>query len=255
MKQRARKGLCTLVKTMNPFIQSSATGNCEHGVNSGVSRMTSVATRVFGFALAVIVLAVSAVSMADETGIAAFEGHVVLEAVGDDPFVPSFRLGEQLVFRQGNGTEWVSPSGAILDGRSVPSLFVKVIGHPFDGTFRKSAVSYDYAVKSKQHSWETAQRMFYEALLVEGVPESDAKVMYLLLSGSGTRWALPGPNSCFSRCHTDAKELEWRPRVDNEKLLALIAWAQADNPELDQIDQRARATILEPGPHIFGVME
>ena len=212
-------------------------------------------SRVFGFVLVMTVLAVSAVSQARESDGATFEGRVVLEPVGDDPFVPEFRLGEQLVFRQGDGTEWISPSGAILDGRSVPSLFVKVIGHPFESTFRKSAVSYDYAVKSKQQPWETAQRMFFDALLVEGVPESDAKVMYLLLSGSGTRWALPGPNSCFSRCHTDSKELEWRPRVDDEKLLALIAWTQADNPELDQIDQRARATILEPGPHIFGVME
>lgn len=211
--------------------------------------------RVFGFVLLMTVLAVSAVSQAQQSDGASFDGRVVLEPVGDDPFVPKFRLGEQLVFRQGDGTEWISPSGAILDGRSVPSLFVKMIGHPFESTFRKSAVSYDYAVKSKQQPWEMAQRMFHEALLVEGVSESDAKVMYLLLSGSGTRWAMRGPNSCFSRCHTDSKELEWRPRVDDEKLLSLIAWIQADNPELDQIDRRARATILEPGPHIFGVME
>jgi len=213
------------------------------------------AVRLFPVALVISVLAVSAISLAEETGGAGFEGRVVLEPVGGDPFVPSYRLGERLVFLQGNGTEWISPAGAILDGRSVPSLFVKVIGHPFESTFRKSAVTYDYAVKIKQHSWETAQRMFQEALLAEGISESDAKVMYLLLSGSGTRWALPGPNSCFSRCHTDSKELEWRPRVDDEKLLSLVAWVQADNPELDQIDQRARATILEPGPHIFGVME
>jgi Protein of unknown function (DUF1353) len=195
------------------------------------------------------------IALAEEIGGGTFEGQVVLQPVGDDQFVPSFRLEETLLFRQGDGTEWISPAGVILDGRSVPSLFVKVIGHPFEGTYRKSAVSYDYAVKVKEGTWETAQRMFFDALLTEGVAEPEAKVMYLLLSGSGTRWAMRGPNSCFSRCHTDSRELEWRPRVDNDKLLALIAWAQTDNPDLDQIDVRARASILEPGPHIFGVMD
>ncbi len=227
----------------------------EHCFGNAARRAAACARRVCAFALVVSMLAASLIALAEEVGGAAFEGRVVLEPVGDDPFVPLYRLGEQLVFRQGNGTEWISPAGVILDGRSVPTLFVKVFGHPFEGSFRKSAVSYDYTVRRKQVSWEAAQRMFYEALRAEGVVESDAKVMYLLLSGSGTRWALPGPNSCFSRCHTDAKELEWRPRVDDEKLLSLITWTQVDNPGLDQIDQRARATILEPGPHIFGVME
>ena len=200
-------------------------------------------------------LVFSVIALAEEIGGGAFEGQVVLQPVGDDQFVPSFRLEKTLLFRQGDGTEWISPAGVILDGRSVPSLFVKVIGHPFEGAYRKSAVSYDYAVKIKERTWETAQRMFFEALLTEGIAEPEARVMYLLLSGSGTRWAMRGPNSCFSRCHTDSKELEWRPRVDNDKLLALIAWVQTDNPDLDQIDVRARSTILEPGPHIFGVMD
>lgn len=237
-----------LVQTVNVFIRSSAVGKREHRVKRDAARM-------FLVVLAASVLAMTAAALAEESAGAAFEGRVVLEPVGDDPFVPTFRLGERLVFRQGNGTEWISPPGAILDGRSVPSLFVKVIGHPFEGTFRKSAVSYDYAVKVKERTWEAAQRMFFEALRTEGVAEPEARVMYLLLSGSGTRWAMRGPNSCFSRCHTDAKELEWRPRVDDDKLLALLEWAKTDNPDLDQIDLRARATILEPGPHIFGVMD
>ena len=202
--------------------------------------------------LAVASFLSTAAVLAQESAGDSFEGNVVLESVGDDPFVPAFRLGQTLVFRQANGEEWISPSGAIVDGRSVPGVFVQLKGHPFEGNFRKSAVTYDYAVKIKQREWETTLRMFYDALRVEGIVEADAKSMYMILSGAGTRWAMRGPNSCFSRCHVDSKELEWRPRVDGDKLLSLVEWVEAENPDLDQIDERARATIVEAGPHIFG---
>lgn len=208
---------------------------------------------LLGLAMVFVALARPLLAPAEQAAGARFEGEVAMEAIGDDPFVPSFRLTEKLVFLQSDGTQWVSPPDAVVDGRSMPTLFMQLIGHPFESTFKKSAVSYDYAVKTKQHTWEEAQRMFYEALLTEGVAQAEAKVMYLLLSGSGTRWAMPGPDSCFSRCHTDAKELEWRPRVDNEKLASLANWVRADDPTLEQIDERARATIVERGPHIFGV--
>lgn len=190
----------------------------------------------------------------DNTG-GVFEGKVVLKPVGDDPFVPSFRLQETLLFRQGGGMEWISPEGAIVDGRSVPTLFVQLTGQPFESSFRKSAVTYDHAVKRKHREWELVLRMFYDALRTEGVEEAEAKSMYLVLSGSGTRWVLRDEKNCFGRCHADARELEWRPRVDDERLLSLVPWVQAENPDLDQIDQRARATIIEAGPHIFGVMD
>lgn len=238
---------------MTTFTEAAA-GDCRETRHRCVApaRLASIA-RTFGVAALSIGLAGPGMAPAEQASVARFEGSVVMEPIGDDPFVPSFKLTRRLVFSQSDGTQWISPPDALVDGRSMPTLFVQLFGHPFDSTFRKSAVSYDHAVKTKQYSWEAAQRMFHEALLTEGVAPDDAKVMYLLLSGSGTRWAMRGPNSCFSRCHTDAKELEWRPRVDNEKLVSLTSWVRTEDPSLDQIDQRARATIVEKGPHIFGV--
>jgi len=96
--------------------------------------------------------------------------------------------------------------------------------------------------------------MFYEAAVTEGVAPGEAKVMYTVLSASGTRWALHGPNSCFSRCHVSEEQLEWRPRVDHDKLVSLLSWVRAEDPSLDEIDQRANQTIIEKGPHIFGTL-
>ncbi len=183
-----------------------------------------------------------------------FDGQVVLERLDDDPFVPRFRLIGELQFRQAAGQMWVTPAKTILDGRSVPTVFVQLFGNPLEGVFSKTAVSYDYAVKRKNSSWEQAQRMFYEAAITEGVAPGEAKVMYTVLSASGTRWALHGPNSCFSRCHVSEEQLEWRPRVDHDKLVSLLSWVRAEDPSLDEIDQRANQTIIEKGPHIFGTL-
>jgi len=190
----------------------------------------------------------------DELVAGAFDGTAIIERLDGGPFSPQWRLTEELLFRRASGEVWVTPSGAMLDGRSVLKLFVQLIGQPFESAFRKTAISYDYAVKSKYHPWRDAQRMFYEGAVAEGVVPIDAKVMYLLLSASGTRWALHGPNSCFNRCHNGNKELEWRPRVDDEKLVSLVSWVREDAPSLDAIDQRASEVIIEKGPHIFGAV-
>ncbi len=191
---------------------------------------------------------------ADAKGKGKFEGHAKLERLDDDPFVARFRLISELRFDQAGGDIWVTPSNCILDGRSVPPMFVHLFGHPFEREFRKTAITYDYAVISKYHPWKKAQRMFYEGMLTEGVEPVEAKVVYMLLSASGSRWASHGPDSCFSRCHTGNKELEWRPRVNDEKLVSLLDWVRKENPSLEAIDQRASDAIIEKGPHIFGAV-
>ena len=213
----------------------------------------SMTRLVVGMVMATLTISVS-VAETDEMVGGTFEGSAVVKPLAGDPFVTRFQLTEELLFRQAGGEVWVTPSNAVLDGRSMPTLFVQLIGNPLESEFRKSAISYDYAVKSKYHPWRDTQRMFYDGVMTEGVARGEAKVMYLLLSASGSRWALHGPNSCFTRCHTGNKELEWRPRVDDEKLVLLVNWVRADDPSLDAIDQRANEVIIEKGPHIFGAI-
>lgn len=193
-------------------------------------------------------------STTDEAVGGRFEGDAELERLDDDPFVPRFRVISELRFEQASGEVWLTPADSIVDGRSVPLMFIQLAGNLFDRKFRKTAITYDYAVQSKYHSWKKVHRMFYDGTLTEGVQPLEAKVMYLLLSASGSRWAPHGPDSCFSRCHNGAEELEWRPRVDEEKLASLLNWVRTENPSLEAIDQRASAAIIEKGPHIFGTV-
>ena len=183
-----------------------------------------------------------------------FVGSGQIEQVKDDPFVAHFRLLDELRYEESDGQVWVTPSNAILDGRSVPLLFNKLIGNPFELDFPKTAITYDYAVKSKFHSWKSAQRMFYDGALTEGVDPVKAKIMYTLLSASGSRWAQHTADGCFSRCHNRFRELEWRPTVNEQQLVSLLDWVRQENPSLDQIDRKANVVIIDQGPHIKGSM-
>jgi hypothetical protein len=191
---------------------------------------------------------------ADEVAGGKFEGSGQIVQLNDDPFVTHYRLVDELRFEQADGEAWVTPSNAILDGRSMPQLFIKLIGNPFDLDFRKTAITYDFAVKSKYHPWKRAQRMFYDGAVTEGVDPVEAKVMYTLLSASGSRWAQHSPDGCFNRCHNRFKELEWRPTINEQQLISMLDWVRKENPTLDAIDERASEVIIDKGPHISGTM-
>ena len=184
-----------------------------------VQRLARTVALVTGIVFLALVIVSDDADGAGAIGKGRFEGRAELERLDDDPFVARFRLIGELRFDQAGGEIWLTPRNSILDSQSMPPMFIQLIGHPFEREFRKTAVTYDFAVKSKYHPWKKAQRMFYEGTLIEGVEPIEAKVMYMLLSASGSRWAPHGPDSCFSRCHTGNKELEWRPRVNEEKLV------------------------------------
>jgi len=215
--------------------------------------MIAVVTLVFATAMLVLPDEVNSARVDALTG-GKFIGSGQIEQLKDDPFVTHFRLIDELRFEQADGEVWVTPSNAILDGRSVPLLFNKLIGNPFNLDFRKTAITYDFAVKSKFHPWKRAQRMFYDGAVTEGVDPVKAKVMYTLLSASGSRWAQHSPDGCFNRCHNRFKELEWRPTVNEQQLISLLDWVRKENPSLDEIDQKASTAIIDNGPHIKGSM-
>jgi Protein of unknown function (DUF1353) len=178
-----------------------------------------------------------------------FEGKVVVEWM-DDPFVSTMRLTEEFGYREAKGRLWKVPAGQVLDGKGLPPLFRALIGQPFDGGFRKSAVVYDFSAHKMTERWDAAQRMFYEASVTEGVLPQDAKAMYLVLATQGSRWEIPG-SRCFGSCHGSTAPLEWRPVVDERKVNNLLSWVRASDPTLEEIDKRALTAIRAYGPHIF----
>jgi len=196
----------------------------------------------------------SASAFADEGGHTAggsFEDKVIVEWL-DDPYVLKLRLLEDFTFREPTAI-WVVPAGSIVDGRSLPTLFRSLFGRPFESNFRKTAVVYDYAAKSRQRSWAESQRMFYNGLLAEGVIPGEAKVMYMLLNATGSRWEIQGSTDCYGRCHHPRNaDLRWSPKVRDDEVIALMNWVRNENPSLDEIDSRVEQVIIEASPHMIG---
>ena len=178
-----------------------------------------------------------------------FEGRVAVDTV-DEGFVPSIRALEDFGFRQSTGKFWKVARGEVFDGKGMPPLLCDLAGPPYAGSFRKSSMVYESATQRRTEKWDEAQRMFFEAALVEGVAPHDAKVMYLLLAIQGSRWEVPG-SRCFGSCHGVSGPLEWRPVINEARTAELMSWVRAADPKLEEIDRRAQSAIRAYGPHIF----
>jgi len=178
-----------------------------------------------------------------------FEGRVVVEWL-DDPFVPTMRLAEPFAYEQSKGKIWKVPQGHVIKGRGMPPLFRDLIGQPFYGGYRKASIVYDHATQEMKQPWDEAQLMFLEASMAEGINESEAKAMYMLLRAQGSRWEVPG-SRCYGSCHGKTEPLLWRPTVDEAVVDDLLGWVRRDNPSLLQIEQFAETAVLDRGPHVF----
>ena len=199
------------------------------------------------FLVLIMTAAMSVAGIAAENG--EFEGRVMVEWL-DDPFVPTMLLVEPFAYRQPEGKVWAVPDGHIIKGRGLPPLFRDLIGQPFNSGFRKSSIVYDYVTQQMTEPWDDAQKMFLDASIAEGVTQSEAKAMYLLLRAQGSRWEVPA-STCYGHCHGKTEPLLWRPAVDEKVVSNLLGWVRRNNPSLQEIEQRAQTAILDPGPHVF----
>ncbi len=103
--------------------------------------MTSLSmTKLLPVVLVAVCAAPMSVASEEDFAGGTFEGRVVAEW-SDDPFIPKMRLKEELLFRQNGGDTWVVPADATVDGRSMPKLFVSLVGDPFTSGFLRSAVT------------------------------------------------------------------------------------------------------------------
>jgi hypothetical protein len=89
-----------------------------------------------------------------------------------------------------DGVRWIAPTGAIVDGASIPRFAWSVIGGPFEGKYRKASVIHDVACQVQKRPWESVHEMFYHAMLASDVGELKAKTMYAAVYHFGPRWTI-----------------------------------------------------------------
>lgn len=162
-----------------------------------------------------------------------FVGRVAVEWLDENGDSRSMRLLEEFAFVDPTGRVWAVPKGAVINGASIPRLFWSLIGPPFIGAYRRASVVHDYYCEERSEPWLSVHRMFYEASLAGGVPESTAKVMYFAIYGAGPRWAEAKPGDRAGRPRALPA-----PRLSEASAHAIEEWIEADNPSLADIEAR-----------------
>jgi hypothetical protein len=186
-------------------------------------------------------------SQADEPR---FSGRLVFELVEEVALDHKLRLLEDFAFRDEHGREWLAPRGALLDGWTLPRGLRGLPRLPLESEFRKSAVLHDHFSQAKTASWRDVHRLLYSASLAEGIPPTEAKMLYMTVYASGWRWE-PKGSSCYGSCHAAAAMLAWRPDALAAELAPVAEWLQRSDPGLEQIEHRVDAALQRPGPHLF----
>jgi hypothetical protein len=199
--------------------------------------------------LAGVVCALGVCSL-PQAGDAEFSGKVVLEVLDDLALDHKLRLLQDFAFHDERGRVWLAPQGAVLDGWSIPRELRALPGLPLESEYRKSAVVHDFHSRARTQPWRDVHRMLYFAALTEGIPPSEANVLYMTVYASGWRWE-PKPSSCYGSCHAAAELLTWRPDAKAAELEPIAAWLQQSFPRLEEIDKRVDAALKRPGPHLF----
>lgn len=114
-----------------------------------------------------------------------FEGHVVARWEDDGR---TMTLVEPFAYVDPRDDRWPAPTGAVVNGASIPRVFWSLIGGPFAGEFREASVVHDVACEVRARPWQAVHRMFYEACRCGGVGDVKAKTMYYAVYHFGPRW-------------------------------------------------------------------
>ncbi|MBO4633261.1 MAG: DUF1353 domain-containing protein [Lentisphaeria bacterium] len=110
-----------------------------------------------------------------------------------DEYGNVFTLRERLEIRW-NGKWLIVPVGFKSDGASVPRFFWRIVFPPGDNRAMRAAFAHDYIYRHHpmKECWTKAEadQMFYDLLIVDGIPKLNAKLAYWgvkLFGGSAWR--------------------------------------------------------------------
>ncbi|EFO32539.1 conserved hypothetical protein [Roseibium sp. TrichSKD4] len=84
---------------------------------------------------------------------------------------------------------WQADKGNKTDGASIPSLLQGgIIGNSFDEDLIKAAVIHDHYCDRRVRSWYKTHRVFYDALVADGMSKARAKLLYTGVLVGGPKW-------------------------------------------------------------------
>ena len=152
-----------------------------------------------------------------------FEGELIVQFL---PAETNVILREPITFIDAKGERWPVPADFKTDCASVPR-FAWVAFPPFAGLYIKAAVVHDHYCVTRDRSWRSVHRMFYEAMLTAGVESHRAKTMYAAVYAFGPRRSLDGGDRSISNISATDQVLSSQQ---------LEQWINDTNPSVEEID-------------------
>ncbi|MBF8275536.1 MAG: hypothetical protein HW390_609 [Candidatus Brocadiaceae bacterium] len=116
-----------------------------------------------------------------------FEGSVITEWLKQSGHDRDMKLLDDFKFFDSK-MWWVAEKGAVINGASIPQAFWSTVGSPFVGDYRRASVLHDVACDKKEQPHKKVHRMFYDAMICDGVSTSKAKLMYQAVRIFGPKW-------------------------------------------------------------------
>jgi hypothetical protein len=141
------------------------------------------------------------------------------------------RLLEDFVYRDQHDTDWDAPTGADVDGASIPQFLWASVGSPYTGKYRLASVVHDIACCRKERPWRDVHRMFYHACRCAHVPAMRAKLMFAAVYAFGPKWP--------------EDEQRAFPSFTPRQFDALCEWIEATDPPIEAIEDRLFVTGRE----------
>ena len=101
---------------------------------------------------------------------------------------PGMELLADFSYTDCNGVTWTAHQFDIVDGASIPWFGQPLVGTPYNRSYLGPSVLHDVYCRDGQRSKRETDRMFYEAMLTNEVPQWKAYAMWLAVSLFGPRW-------------------------------------------------------------------
>ncbi len=163
-----------------------------------------------------------------------FEGKIVVEWLDEEGADRKMKLLHDFAFIDFDSVKWAVPNGWIVDGASIPKVFLSIIGTPFVGNYRKASIVHDYYCDVKTATWQAVHRMFYDACIAAGVGEIKAKLMYAGLYVGAPRWE----TAKYRIRSAVGTKKSWVPEYNEQRFKELSQWIEAENPGVSELEER-----------------
>jgi len=124
-----------------------------------------------------------------------FVGNIEAEWLSDGR---KMRILRRVLYLDAHGGRWTAEAGEVVNGASVPWFFRRLFP-AYIGFYRRASVFHDTACWRRESPSWMVHRMFYEAMLCDGVGPVQAWLMWAAVRVFGPRFAGADDDEAFAK--------------------------------------------------------